>query len=214
VSKPRILLADDHTIVMQGLRALLEPEFQIVGTVADGRAAVKAAGTIKPDVVILDVSIPLLNGVDAAKQIRKVAPHAKIVFLTMHTEFAYVQACFEAGASAYVIKQSASEDLQHAIRTVLLGRTYITPSVTKNAVDYPVSRRASQPKKRRTELTVRQREILQLVAEGKSAKQAAAILNLSPRTVEFHKYRIMQQLGLETTAQLTQFAIKHKILPE
>src|SRR5262249_35813498 len=137
VTKPRIVLADDHTIVMQGLRALLEPEFQIIGSVADGRAAVKAAASMKPDVMVLDVSLPLLNGVDAAKQIRKQAPNVKIVFLTMHTEFGYVQEAFEAGASAYVIKQSASDDLQQAIRHVLSGKTYITPSVARDSIDYP-----------------------------------------------------------------------------
>jgi DNA-binding NarL/FixJ family response regulator len=208
---PKVVLADDHTIVTEGLKALLEPEFQIVAKVDNGRAAIKAVRNFIPDVVILDISMPLLNGIDTAREIRKFDPKIKIVFLTMHTELAYVQEAFDAGASGYVIKHSASIDLQLAIRRALLGRTYITPGVAENGVDAPLrgSGRARKPSAR---LTSRQREVLQLLAEGRSAKEAAAILNLSSRTVEFHKYRIMQQLGLRTTAQLTQFAIKHKII--
>ena len=208
---PKVVLADDHTIVTEGLKALLEPEFQIVAKVDNGRAAIKAVRDFNPDVVILDISMPLLNGIDAAREIRKFDPKIKIVFLTMHTELAYVQEAFDAGASGYVIKHSASIDLQLAIRRALLGRTYITPGVAENGVDALLrgSRRARKPLAR---LTSRQREVLQLLAEGRSAKEAAAILNLSSRTVEFHKYRLMQQLGLRTTAQLTQFAIKHKII--
>ena len=209
--KPKVVLADDHTIVTEGLKALLEPEFQIVATVDNGRAAIKAVRDFNPAVVILDISMPLLNGIDTAREIRKFDPKIKIVFLTMHNELAYVQEAFDAGASGYVIKHSASIDLQLAIRRALLGRTYITPGVAENGVDALLggSRRARKPS---AQLTSRQREVLQLLAEGRSAKEAAAILNLSSRTVEFHKYRIMQQLGLRTTAQLTQFAIKHKII--
>ena len=209
--KPKVVLADDHTIVTEGLKALLEPEFQIVATVDNGRAAIKAVRDFNPAVVILDISMPLLNGIDTAREIRKFDPKIKIVFLTMHTELAYVQEAFDAGASGYVIKHSASIDLQLAIRRALLGRTYITPGVAENGVDALLrgSRRARKPS---AQLTSRQREVLQLLAEGRSAKEAAAILNLSSRTVEFHKYRLMQQLGLRTTAQLTQFAIKHKII--
>ena len=209
--KPKVVLADDHTIVTEGLKALLEPEFQIVAKVDNGRAAIKAVRNFNPDVIILDISMPLLNGIDTAREIRKFDPKIKIVFLTMHTELAYVQEAFDAGASGYVIKHSASIDLQLAIRRALLGRTYITPGVAENGVDALLrgSRRARKPS---AQLTSRQREVLQLLAEGRSAKEAAAILNLSSRTVEFHKYRIMQQLGLRTTAQLTQFAIKHKII--
>ena len=209
--KPKVVLADDHTIVTEGLKALLAPEFQIVATVDNGRAAIKAVRDFNPAVVILDISMPLLNGIDTAREIRKFDPKVKIVFLTMHTELAYVQEAFAAGASGYVIKHSASIDLLLAIRRALLGRTYITPGVAENEVDALLrgSRRARTPS---AQLTSRQREVLQLLAEGRSAKEAAAILNLSSRTVEFHKYRLMQQLGLQTTAQLTQFAIKHKII--
>lgn len=209
--KPKVVLADDHTIVTEGLRALLEPEFEVVATVDNGRAAIKAVRDFSPAVVILDISMPLLNGIDTAREIRKFDPEIKIVFLTMHTELAYVQEAFEAGASGYVIKHSASIDLLSAIRRALLGRRYVTPGVAENGVDTLLrgSRRTRKPS---AQLTSRQREVLQLLAEGRSAKEAAAILNLSSRTVEFHKYRLMQQLGLRTTAQLTQFAIKHKII--
>ncbi len=191
--KARVLLVDDHRIVTEGLRALLEPEFQIVGTVDDGRAAVEASGDLKPDVVVLDISMPSLNGLEAARQIRKLSPKVKIVFLTMHNDITYVRKAFEAGASAYVTKHSASLDLRLAIQEALSGRTYITPAVVKEG-NHVLLRRSRMSK------------------EGRSAKEAASILHLSPRTVEFHKYRLMQQLGFETTAQLLQFAIKHKII--
>jgi DNA-binding NarL/FixJ family response regulator len=209
--KPKVVLADDHTIVTEGLKALLEPELEIVATVDNGRAAIKAVQQFKPAVVILDISMPLLNGLETAREIRKFDPGIKIVFLTMHDDLAYVQEAFGAGASGYVIKHSASIDLLLAIRRALQGHTYITPGVAGNGVDalLPGSRRARKPS---TQLTSRQREVLQLLAEGRSAKEAAAILNLSSRTVEFHKYRLMEQLGLRTTAQLTQFAIKHRII--
>ena len=209
--KAKVVLADDHTIVTEGLRALLAPEFQIVAAVDNGRAAIRAVRDFNPAVIVLDISMPLLNGIDTAREIRQFDPKIKIVFLTMHSDLAYVHEAFGAGASAYVIKHSASLDLRLAIQRALLGRTYITPGVTENDVDALLagSRRA---KKSSGQLTSRQREVLQLLAEGLSAKKAAAILNLSSRTVEFHKYRLMQQLNLRTTAQLTQFAIKHKII--
>ncbi len=209
--KARVLLVDDHRIVTEGLRALLEPEFQIVGTVDDGRAAVEASGDLKPDVVVLDISMPSLNGLEAARQIRKLSPKVKIVFLTMHNDITYVRKAFEAGASAYVTKHSASLDLRLAIQEALSGRTYITPAVVKEG-NHVLLRRSRMSKNASNRLTPRQREVLQLLAEGRSAKEAASILHLSPRTVEFHKYRLMQQLGFETTAQLLQFAIKHKII--
>jgi DNA-binding NarL/FixJ family response regulator len=208
---PRVVLADDHTIFTEGLKALLEPEFEIVATVDNGRDAIKAVRDVNPAVIVLDISMRQLNGIDTAREIRKFAPKVKIVFLTMHDELSYVQEAFGAGASGYVIKHSASIDLLLAIQRALSGRTYITPGIVENDVDALLRgsrrRRAASPK-----LTVRQREVLQLLAEGRSAKEAAAILNLSSRTVEFHKYRIMHQLGIQTSAQLTQFAIKHKII--
>jgi DNA-binding NarL/FixJ family response regulator len=209
--KPRVVLADDHAIVTEGLKALLEREFEIAATVSNGRAAIRAVRDFNPAVIVLDISMPQLNGIETARQIRKLDSKIKIVFLTMHNEFAYVQEAFGAGASGYVLKHSASVDLLLAIQRALLGRTYITPGIAENLVDarFGISGRSKKPS---AQLTPRQREVLQLVAEGRSAKEAAAILNLSSRTVEFHKYRLMQQLNLRTTAQLTQFAIKHKII--
>ena len=209
--KPKVVLADDHTIITEGLKALLQPEFQVVATVNNGRAAIKAVRDFSPEVIVLDISMPQLNGIDTAREIRKVAPKVKIVFLTMHTELAYVQEAFEAGASGYVIKHSASIDLLLAIRRALLGRTYITPGVADNGIG-AVLRGSRRTRKPSAQLTSRQRDVLQLMAEGRSAKEAGAILNLSPRTVEFHKYRLMQQLNLRTSAQLTQYAIKHRII--
>jgi DNA-binding NarL/FixJ family response regulator len=209
--KAKVLLADDHTILAEGLRALLEPEFEIVGTVDNGRAAVKAMKNLNPDIVILDISMPLLNGIEAAREIRKLAPRVRIVFLTMHTDRTYVQEAFEAGALAYVIKHCASRDLQLALRKALVGRTYVTPEIeTEGAL--PISR-SSGTRKAATVLTARQREVLQLIVEGRTAKEAASILNISSRTVEFHKYGMMQRFGLRTTVQLVQFAIKHKMIP-
>lgn len=210
--KPKVILADDHAIVTEGLRSLLEREFQVVATVDNGRAAIRAVRDFNPAVIVLDISMPQLNGIDTAREIRKFAPKVKIVFLTMHTELPYVQEAFEAGASGYVVKHSASVDLLLAIQRALLGRTYVTPGVAEDGVD-ALLRGSRGVRKPSAKLTSRQREVLQLLAEGRSAKEAAAILNLSSRTVEFHKYRMMQQLGVKTTAQLTQFAIRHKIIP-
>jgi DNA-binding NarL/FixJ family response regulator len=213
--KPTIVLADDHSIVIEGLRALLANDFQIVATANNGRDVIVAARNFKPDVVILDVSMPRLNGIDAAREIRKNDPKIKIVFLTMHNEPAYVHQAFDAGASGFLLKHSASVDLLPALQRVLSGSSYLSPEVASNPAANPfdaLTGRFKRAKSRSAQLSVRQREVLQLVAEGCSAKEAAAALNVSPRTVEFHKYRLMQQLGLHTTAQLTQFAIKHNII--
>ena len=209
--RPKIVLADDHTIFSEGLKALLSPECEIVATADNGRAAIKAVRDFSPAVTILDISMPILNGIETAREIRKFDSKARIIFLTMHTELSYLREAFDAGASGYVIKHSAGSDLQSAIHRVLLGRTYISPGIDQHDID---SLLFSSPRKKKpsTQLTSRQREVLQLLAEGRSAKEAAAILNLSSRTVEFHKYRILQQLGLRTSAQLTQFAIRNKII--
>jgi DNA-binding NarL/FixJ family response regulator len=210
--KTRVVLADDHTIVTAGLKALLERQLDVVATVEDGRAAVAAVKQLKPDVVILDISMPLLNGIEAGRQIRKSCPKVKIIFLTMHTDVTYVREAFEAGASGYVVKHSAAVDLFVAIREALKGCVYVSPAVTKDVVEAMFDRSRPEKKPSAGELSSRQREILQLVGEGRSAKEIAAILNLSPRTVEFHKQRLMQQLGLHTTAQLIQYAIRHGIV--
>ena len=211
MKRPRLLLGDDHAIILDGLRRILEPHCDIVGSAQDGRALVAAAQELHPDVVVADISMPLLNGIEAARQILKADPRVKIVFLTMHPDVTYATEAFRAGASGYVLKNSAASELVTAIQAVLKGRTYLTPLVAKDVIASWLEVPAS-PENLPPALTPRQREILQLVAEGRAAKDIAAILNISPRTVEFHKYRIMEVLGLRTTAELTQYAIKHGIV--
>jgi DNA-binding NarL/FixJ family response regulator len=202
--RARVVLADDHTLVVQGISKLLEEHFDLVGTAPDGRAALEAASTLRPDVMLLDVSMPLLNGVDAAREIRKLSPDTKLVMLTMHADPMYAIESFRAGCSAYLLKRSAASELVFAMGEVLAGRRYITPSLAKHLPALP----SDSPEKPTTPtLTPRQREVLQLVAEGKSLKQISALLGISVKTVEFHKARLMSELELYTTADLTRFAI-------
>lgn len=210
MTRARILIADDHTLVVEGFRRLLEPHFDVVGAVEDGRALLTAAQELHPDVVVLDISMPLLNGIDAARQLRTRVPRAKLVFLSMHTEPVYVREAFKAGACGYLVKRSAASELVFALHQVLDGRTYVTPLVTRDVVSGMLDAeeaRPARPDQVPRELTPRQREVLQLVAEGKAIKEIAAILKISPKTAEFHKMRIMQELGLHTTAELTHYAI-------
>jgi DNA-binding NarL/FixJ family response regulator len=206
--KPRILLADDHALVLEGFRRILEPHYELVGTVGDGRALLAAAKTTQPDIVILDVSMPLLNGIDAAAQLKKICPTAKIIIVTMHADPEYVRSAFEAGASAYVLKRSAVDELEQAIRAVLGGHSYITPLITKELVDVFLSTASEKPKG----LTPRQREVLRFLAEGRTAKEIANLLNITSRTVEFHKGQIMDHLNLKTTADLIKYALTHGIV--
>ncbi|MCH8055356.1 MAG: response regulator transcription factor [Deltaproteobacteria bacterium] len=208
--RPRVLLADDHKIVSEGLRSLLEPDYELVGMVEDGRAMVAAAEKLSPDVIVADISMPLLNGIEAARQLKKANSRAKIVFLTMHPDVTYATRAFEAGASGYVLKHAASSELVTAIKEVLRGRMYITPMITKDVLKFFMDS-PQKPRKDDSELTPRQREVLQLVVEGRSAKEIASILHISTRTVEFHKYRMMEELGLRTNADLIQYAIKHHL---
>jgi DNA-binding NarL/FixJ family response regulator len=207
----RILLADDHKIVAEGLRGILEPEFELSGIVEDGRELVDAAKKLQPDVVVADISMPKLNGIEAVRQIKKTNPHIKVVILTMHPDVTYASSAFEAGASGYVLKHSAPSELQTAIREALLGRTFVTPMI---AGELMKSYRTGSYMRNEAlvKLSTRQREVLQLLAEGNSAKEVAGILNLSTRTVEFHKYRIMEDLCIKNSAELIQFAIKHGIV--
>lgn len=212
--KARILLADDHTLVLEGIKKLLEPHFEPAGAVEDGRALLEAVKELRPDVVLLDISMPLLNGIDAARQIRKSVPSAKIVFLSMHADPAYVSEAFRAGGSGYLLKRSAGSELVFAIEEVLKGRFYVTPAVAKDVlkdVFEEVEASRKEPPSRTPGLTPRQREVLQLVAEGKSIKEIATILDISIKTVEFHKSRIMEELDLHTTAELTKYAVAHGI---
>jgi DNA-binding NarL/FixJ family response regulator len=207
MKKPRVLLADDHCVVAEGLRGLLEPHFDVVGIVSDGRDLLPAAKTLDPDVVVLDISMPSLNGIDAARQLRGANSRAKVVFLTMHREVMYAVRALEAGASGFVLKHSAPSELITAIQEALKGGTYITPQLAGDLLD---SFRRGLPAGAESlgELTPRQREVLQLVAEGRSAKEIAAVLHISRRTAEFHKARLMETLGVENTAELIQYAIR------
>lgn len=209
--KPRILLADDHALVLEGFRRILEGHYELVGTVGDGHALLEAARTLQPDIVILDVSMPLLNGIDAAAQLKKICPKAKIIVVTMHADTDYVRSAFEAGASAYVLKRSAVDELEQAIRAVVAGHSYITPLITKELVDVFVSK-TSEKSGGTYSLTRRQREVLQMLAEGRTSKEIASLLNVSPRTVEFHKGQIMDHLNLQTTADLIKYALTHGIV--
>jgi DNA-binding NarL/FixJ family response regulator len=206
--KPRILLADDHALVLEGFRRILEGHYELVGTVGDGRALLEAAKTMQPDIVILDVSMPLLNGIDAAAQLKKICPKAKIIIVTMHADTDYVRSAFEAGASAYVLKRSAVDELEQAIRAVLEGHSYITPLITKELVDVFLATGSEKS----GGLTPRQREVLQHLAEGRTAKEIANLLNITSRTVEFHKGQIMDHLNLRTTADLIKYALTHGIV--
>jgi RNA polymerase sigma factor (sigma-70 family) len=207
IKKPRVLIADDHSILLAGVRKLIEDRCEVVGTVEDGQALVKAAGHLQPDLILLDISMPLLNGLDAARQIKKLLPDAKLLFLTMHSSPTWAAEALKVGASGYLLKQSAATELSQAIETVLKGQTYLAPAIVRPIFE-TVSRPAQPEIKTAVmDLTPRQREVLQLIAEGKSTKEVAEILCVSVKTVEFHKARIMEQLGLHSTTSLIKFAI-------
>ena len=211
MSRPRVLLADDHTMVLDGFRKLLEEGCEIVGVAEDGRTLLRKAQELQPDIVTLDISMPQLNGIDAARKLKKILPLTKIIFVTMHADPAYVNEAFKAGASAYLLKRSAGSELVQAIQLALDGQCYVTPLVTKGLVRSVIS--AGRPVVLKEEpLTARQREVLQLVAEGKTVKEIAVTLNISPKTVEFHKSQVMTQLDLHTTAELTKYALVHGLI--
>ncbi len=209
MSATRVLLADDHTLLLGAFEKLLASECEIVGTVTDGRELVSAAQRLKPEVIVLDIGMPLLNGLEAGRQIKQVLPATKLVYLTMNEDSDLAAEAFRAGASAYLLKRSATSELLTAIREVTRGRSYVTPLVTAGLMG---SFMQPQERKPLRELTARQREVLQLLAEGYSMKQIADMLNVTPRTVQFHKYRMMQQLGIKTSAELIQFAVRQHIV--
>ena len=211
MKRARILLADDHKIVAEGLHGLLEPEFEVVGIVEDGRALVAQAKALAPDVIVADITMPLLNGIEAVLQLKKAEVAAKVVFLTMHQDATYAARAFEIGASGFVLKHSAPSELVTAIREALAGRTYVTPLIAKEVMQAYRDGAARQQEPSH-KLTPRQREVLQLFAEGRSAKEVAAILKISPRTAEFHKASVMKLLRLDSTADLTKYAVRHGII--
>ena len=205
--KPRVLVADDHVILAQGLGALLREEFELVGLAHNGRELVELAKQTKPDVIVTDISMPLLNGTDAVRQLRSYGVNAKVIVLTQHKDPQIAAEAFRAGVSGFLIKQAAGEELVTAIREVLQGRSYLTTLIAKDLIgmllDAQGKTNESKPK-----LTARQREILQLFAEGKTAKEVASSLNISVRTAEGHKYEIMEALGVKTSAELVQHAVR------
>jgi len=209
--KIRVLLADDHRIILDGLRSLLEDEFDLVGTVEDGRALVKEAERLRPDVIVADISMPFLNGIEAVRQIRKSNQRIKVVILTMHPDVGFAALAFEVGASGYVLKRSASRELITAITDVMREKTYVTPEIAGELIETYTNGRSGENKFNQ-KLTERQREIIQLIVEGHVTKEIADILCISVRTVERHKYNVMQELKLKTTADLVKYAIKQNIV--
>lgn len=206
MKRPRIILADDHSLILTGICTLLADHFDVVAQVNDGRALIQQALRLRPDLIILDVTMPLLNGIDAARQIRNEWPDAKFLFLTMHADAMYLRNALEAGACGYLLKSSAAEELQGAIRVVLSGRTYLSKAIpwqVKDAIEIESPRGIQS-----LQLTDRQREVLQLIAEGRGNKEIAGVLEISVKTVEFHRGQLMKSLGVHTVAELTQFAMR------
>jgi DNA-binding NarL/FixJ family response regulator len=209
MAAPRVLLADDHALLLGAFEKLLADECDVVGKASDGRALVAAAEKLKPDVIVLDIQMPLLNGLDAGRQIKQRVRDARLVFLTINEDPELAAEAFRSGASAYLLKRSAASELMTAIREVMQGRSYVTPLVTEGLVGSLMSGNERKPGH---ELTSRQREILQLLAEGRSMKEVANVLNVTAKTVAFHKYRMMEQLKVKSTAELIQYAVKHHIV--
>ena len=203
--RPRLLLADDHKLVLEGIQRLLEPEFEVVGIAEDGRALVDAAQRLRPDAILLDISMPLLNGIDAARQLSKSCPGSRLIFVTMHAGHAYVKAAFQAGGSGYILKSSAPRELATAIRVVMDGGYYVSPGIEVD-VRKVRQKTSAQPESPVQRLTPRQREVLQLVAEGRSNKEIAVLLAISIKGVEYHKSAIARKLGTNKPAELTRYA--------
>lgn len=208
--RARLLIADDHTLLAEACKNLLEPEFEVVGIVDNGRALLRMACELKPEVVVLDIAMPQLNGLDAGDQIKHMLPATKLVYLTVNMSPEVAAEAFRRGASAYVVKTSAAAELITAIRRALKSESYLSPLITKETVGFLLRSRQSYVAEKR--ITRRQSEILQLLAEGMSMKEIAGVLNVKPGTVAFHKYRIMETLGLKTNAELIQYALKHHLI--
>jgi len=209
--RPRVLLADDHLMVAEALKSLLTQEFDLVGVVEDGRALIEAAEKLQPDVIVADVTMPHLNGIDALVRLRQQGDQTPVVFLTMHRDVSFARRALDAGASGFVLKHSASAELVTAIRAALQGKTYLTPQLAGEVLE-AMKEGPEQAGDPIASLTPRQREVLQLLAEGRSAKEIASDLEISARTVEFHKYQMMESLDLHTNAELIHFAIKHGLV--
>lgn len=207
--RPRILLADDHTLVVEAFKNLLEPQFEVVGTVADGRALLELAPKLAPDVILVDLAMPCLNGMDAGERLKQMLPHTKLIVLTMTEDASVAAEAMKRWAHGFLLKKSAGSELIRAIKEVLKGESYITPKMAKRLLDEFVrDPHPAQPKS----LTPRQREVLQLLAEGHTMKEVADVLHVTPRTVAFHKYRIMDEFGIKTNSDLVRFAIKEHVV--
>ncbi len=211
MSRVRVLLADDHRIVAEGLKQLLVIEFDLIGLVEDGRALVEAARALKPDVIVADITMPHLNGMEAFEEIKKFDPNVRVIFLTMHRDVAYARRALEAGAAGFVLKHSAPEELVLAVRAAAQGSTFVTPSLVGEVLQ-ALKQSPQEVRDPVATLTLRQREILRLVVDGLTAKEIGSKLHISPRTVEDHKYRMVESLGLKSNAELIHFAIKHGIV--
>lgn len=207
---PRLMLADDHTILVEAFRKLLEPHYDVVGTVSDGRALLDIAPQLNPDVVVVDIGMPLMNGLEAGLRLKELMPNVKLVFLTMNDDPDLAVEAMRSGASGYLLKSSAAEELLRAIQMALKGKPYVTPLIERGMQKSFIKN--PRVKGQAKNLTPRQREVVQLLAEGKSMKEVASVLKVTPRTVAFHKYRVMEELNIGTTAELIQFAIKSRIL--
>jgi DNA-binding NarL/FixJ family response regulator len=210
MTRPRVLLADDHRLLREAFSRLLEPECEVVGGVADGRAVLTEAERLQADIVVLDVAMPLLNGLDTARQLRQIMPKVKVIFLTMNEDPDIAAEAFRLGASGFLLKNSAASELLHAIREVSRGRSYITPLATQGLMEKLL--RTPESTAKSAELSARQREVLQLLAEGHTMKEIARLLKITPRTVAFHKYAMMEQLGVSSNAELVLAAIKQHII--
>lgn len=210
MNRPKVLIADDHTLVAEACKRLLEPEFEVVGIVADGRSLMQRVTELRPDVVLLDIAMPQLNGLDAGEQIKQKHPAIKLVYVTMNSRPDVAAEAFRRGASGYVLKHCSADELTIAVRRVLRHESYMSPMITKDTVEFLLRSGATFSEERR--ITGRQSEVLQLFAEGKSMKEIAYTLNLKPGTVAFHKYRIMEVLGVKTNAELIEYAIKRHMV--
>lgn len=210
ISRSRILIADDHTLVADLCKRLLEAEFDVVGTVGDGRALLQSAVDLKPDVIVVDVAMPILNGLDAGQQVKQMVPAVKLVYLTMNPDPEVAAEAFRRGASGYLLKTCAADQMVIAVRKVLRGMSYLSPQLSEETVSY--LRKQSMLQEEQERLTERQREVLQLLAEGKVMKEVAGVLNLTTRTVAFHKYRIMEVLGARSTAELVRYAVRNHMI--
>jgi len=211
MQRSRVLIADDHSMVVDGLRGLLEPEYEVAGSVNDGRAVLPEVRRLQPDIVVIDISMPLLNGLDCTRQLREAGFEGKILILTMHPDATLAQEALALGASGYLLKTAPGSELKDAVREVLRGRRYLSPAIVRDLEEVS-GRMKTVHDDAWAQLTPRQREVLQLLAEGKSHKEVAHILNISVKTAEYHKYAILDKLGLKTNAELVQYAIRHGMI--